>query len=469
MALFGRARKAQHLNPNNDVTHVETSAEEAKNDGLLKQLETALDEIADGRYHDFVCDDDNLKTVLSAFSDKLEHAQRGMLSRSVDLSIGMSETVIAGAQISKSSNEISYRTSSMSSATEELSAAVKQISESTENVNNQTDEMCDVAQKNMDISSAAVEKMTAVKKSVQEATSRLEALIEASREITSVVGFISDVADQTNLLALNATIEAARAGEAGKGFAVVASEVKQLASETSSNAQKINDNIQNLQTQIDEVRKNIETIVITSDESSEAMLSSQSGMENILNFSQIISAQTNEIKEILMEQKLASDEIAQGIAAVNEITEENIQNTNKTLDAMDASETVLIDQLTAYSKLQIQNAAVILAKSDHVIWKKRLANMLVGRESLSPNELSDHHSCRLGKWYDSVRNDDIAQSPSYAALMDPHKAVHHHGIEAARLYNDHDLNGAIEEVQKVEKASIEVLRLLDSLLEVNIK
>ena len=469
MALFGRARKAQHLNPNNDVTHVETSAEEAKNDDLLKQLETALDEIADGRYHDFVCDDDNLKTVLSAFSDKLEHAQRGMLSRSVDLSIGMNETVIAGAQISKSSNEISYRTSSMSSATEELSAAVKQISESTENVNNQTDEMCDVAQKNMDISSAAVEKMTAVKKSVQEATSRLEALIEASREITSVVGFISDVADQTNLLALNATIEAARAGEAGKGFAVVASEVKQLASETSSNAQKINDNIQNLQTQIDEVRKNIETIVITSDESSEAMLSSQSGMENILNFSQIISAQTNEIKEILMEQKLASDEIAQGIAAVNEITEENIQNTNKTLDAMDASETVLIDQLTAYSKLQIQNAAVILAKSDHVIWKKRLANMLVGRESLSPSELSDHHSCRLGKWYDSVRNDDIAQSPSYAALMDPHKAVHHHGIEAARLYNDHDLNGAITEVQKVEEASIEVLRVLDSLLEVNDK
>jgi methyl-accepting chemotaxis protein len=46
-----------------------------------------------------------------------------------------------------------------------------------------------------------------------------------------------------------------------------------------------------------------------------------------------------------------------------------------------------------------------LARSDHVLWKRRLANMMVGREGLDPDELSDHHTCSLGKWYD--------QDPTY--------------------------------------------------------
>ena len=89
--------------------------------------------------------------------------------------------------------------------------------------------------------------------------------------------------------------------------------------------------------------------------------------------------------------------------------------------------------------------------------------MIAGREGVNPDELSDHHSCRLGKWYDGVDNSAYLNNPVFKELLAPHEQVHKHGIQAVRLYNENKVHEAINEIQKVEEASKDVLRLLSEL------
>jgi len=80
---------------------------------------------------------------------------------------------------------------------------------------------------------------TQAEKKLVESTRIIEGIQNKSREISSIIDAMDDIASRTNLLAMNASIEAAHAGDAGKGFAVVAQEIKKLATSSASRALEV--------------------------------------------------------------------------------------------------------------------------------------------------------------------------------------------------------------------------------------
>ena len=167
------------------------------------------------------------------------------------------------------------------SAGMQLAGLSEQLGSSTDILNEQTGRAqtaSDVARQNIEIAETSSGSLEAAAKEIarqveqtrgvgeraeadiEDASTIVWELSEASGKIGNVVGLIHDIAGQTNLLALNATIEAARAGEAGKGFSVVAQEVKNLANQTAKATEEISKQIDNLQTRISDATDAIQRL-----------------------------------------------------------------------------------------------------------------------------------------------------------------------------------------------------------------
>lgn len=303
-------------------------------------------------------------------------------------------------------------------------------------------------------------------RSVSETGDRVVMAKELTSKVFEISGEVKKISAQTKLLAINAAVEAARAGEAGKGFAVVAAEVKALSDRTASATHSISDIVGELHKSMDEIAGAMEqsTQAVTEGEGASAALAS--AVQDVKTKNITVNENVTSINDALAQQRGAADQIATGVDALASNTSKSsstIDALNRILDAVGVAKAVSVRQLDAFAKIEVPKKVIKLAQADHVLWKLRLINMLIGREEIEASELADHHSCRLGKWYDAVSDAGLQNHPAFRALKEPHRLVHQNGIVATNAYNAGNQDEAIRRIAGVEDASAEVVRLLKQL------
>ncbi len=427
------------------------------------EIETLFNAVSNGDFTYRISMENPLSKQANNMLTWLDKMQLKELKDKVSLSIAGFESTINMAKLQQIADGVANRTETMAAATEEMSITVQMMAEQADKVGQQSSEAKTAVSEGTDAMDKVRDVISTTTTQMEDVTTEVRRLSQVSQEIDQLLSTIRKISDQTNLLALNATIEAARAGDAGRGFAVVAGEVKQLSHQTKDAADNIVEKSDNIQKAVSIVVNQMEDMSNSIHHASTVVESGQQAMGSIVEGMEQVDESVYGIHQATKDQSIASAEIAEGVTSSSTDARNMGVKASSILDQTDAMDSMLRDDLAEFSELKITDAVIQLAKSDHMFWKKRLVDMILNRGNIDISEVTDHHNCRLGKWYDAIGKDQHGSVPAFKALERPHAQMHTMAKEAVSLFNAGEIDASIEKVDAIAGLSDEVVKCLEQL------
>ncbi len=258
--------------------------------------------------------------------DSLDSIQREMNNTMGQIAASAGQVADGSSQVSSSAQSLAQGATEQASAVQEISATISEISESAKRTSAAAAEaggFVNQAGAQLGISMDYVKKLNVA----------MENISGSSKEISTIIATIENIAFQINILALNAAVEAARAGEAGKGFAVVADEVRNLASKSDEAAKA--------------TKELIESSIIAVTDGTEVVNSVTEALDKTSESAGHVTAKMSTVVEAVEKQTTAIAQVTEGISQISAV----VQNNSATSEQCAAASEELSSQASLLKRL----------------------------------------------------------------------------------------------------------------------
>jgi methyl-accepting chemotaxis protein len=354
----------------------------------------------------------------------------------------------------------------MAASSQELAQSIEDVSKIAQSVAEESGRAKETSEGEAKVISNSMEFVMRSFNDIKDINNQMYRVKEKAQIITQITDIVKGIADQTNLLALNAAIEAARAGEHGKGFEVVANEVRKLAEHTKESVSDIQNNVGELQRDID---SSVNKIGETSAQLSSGKNLIDNALNSINNISNSIEAVTNLVMNVAantQEQTAVTETFINGItnltgeadniSSICTDTGKSIFEISKEINSIRISSLGDEAYLNEIDKIDVYRA-------DHLLWRWRTYNMLLGYEKINLDLEEDYRNCSLGKWYYGVSDESLTRYKSFKDIEKPHIELHEIIKEVVLAYDRGDINEVESLLIKIDKLSKTLIGLLDEL------
>lgn len=305
-----------------------------------------------------------MKKKLQEMIMKISETSHFVTAKSGELNAAANEITSSSQQISSTMQELSGAADVQANTSTELAQLMDKYLENVEfavkdgqTVRTAANDVLTMTRNGDELMKQSQEQMEKINAIMKDAVEKVRGLDLATKQITSLIQVIKDIADQTNLLALNAAIEAARAGEHGRGFAVVADEVRKLAEQVSSSVKNItlivsgiqtesNQMVASLQDGYGEVEQGTKQIEITGVTFQEIFSAVSTMAEKVRQ----ISSSLDDISE----NSVNMNRSIENIAAVSEQSAAGIEQTSRSISQTTSSMEEISENSRALSQLSDQ-------------------------------------------------------------------------------------------------------------------
>lgn len=355
-------------------------------------------------------------------------------------------------------------------AMQQLGIGIEQIASTVRDINEQTGTQISKMTEHLSKLQQVSNILTTADEGQMAIQLEIEQLVKRVNNVTRLADTIKAFAEQTNLLALSASIEAARAGDAGQGFSIVATDVRRLSDDIKQSISIITTDIQQL------LKITLTIRTLTTNLSADL----HKGVRNTVHIfgtlrqlNESFHRQGERLNEIVKSTKSQS-------AAANTITDSN-QNVTKN---MEFSQTIVHETGLAIYQLSkmidhfrtntIAKNAIIshediieLAITDHLLWRWRIYNLMLGFEKMTVDEVESPKQSRLGEWYYGKGQSLLGHNPSFIELEQPFIYIHELAKKAVQAFHDGEEAQAeryLEDITMNSQIVIEKLRDLQRIL-----